>query len=132
MDEKLTNSQKDAIKKMRGRKGEDLACNYLVSRGYRIIDRNFRSKGGEIDLIGVKGRKISFIEVKARSSTDYGMPRDAVDYRKRRRLLNTAQFYLKIHPGFDGWDCSMDIVEILYLDSGTYIRHTPGAFSLGR
>lgn len=130
MDKELTNKEKDAIKKTRGRKGEDLAADYLRKQGYKVIERNFRCKAGEIDLIGVKERTISFVEVKARTRTDYGMPREAVNRKKQRRLLMAAQLYLKIHPGFAAYNCSMDIIEILYTNDGAYIRHNVNAFSI--
>ncbi len=127
----MDNIEKDRIKKNRGRIGEDLACKFLEKNGYRILERNFRCKMGEIDIVAVCGEHICFTEVKARTRTDYGMPRDAVDLRKQRKLLRCAQLYLKLHPGFaDRFSPRMDIVEILYREDATFVRHTPNAFSL--
>ena len=123
--------EKDKIKKTRGKKGEDLACDFLKKKGYRILERNFRCKMGEIDIVAAGDGHLCFTEVKARTRTDYGMPRDAVDRRKQQKLLRTAQFYLKLHPGFvQHLSPRMDIIEILYREEGTYVRHTPNAFSL--
>ena len=82
----MDNFEKDKIKKIRGKKGEDLACRYLKEQGYRILDRNVRYKMGEIDVVALDGDHICFVEVKARTRTDYGMPRDAVDARKQQKL----------------------------------------------
>ena len=127
----MDNVEKDRIKKKRGRKGEDLACAFLEQNGYRVIERNFRCKMGEIDIVATDGEYLCFTEVKARTRTDYGMPRDAVDRRKQLKLLRCAQLYLKLHPGYaQRFSPRMDIVEVLYTEKGTYARHTPNAFSL--
>lgn len=127
----MDNIEKDKIKKKRGRKGEDLACEFLKKNGYSIVERNFRCKTGEIDIVATDGEHLCFTEVKARTRVDYGMPREAVDHRKQQKLLRCAQFYLKLHPGYaEVLTPRMDIVEILYREEGTYARHTPNAFSL--
>ena len=127
----MDNVEKDKVRKNRGRKGEDLACEFLKKKGYRILERNFRCKMGEMDIIAAGDGCLCFVEVKARTRTDYGMPRDAVDRKKQRKLLRTAQLYCKLRPDLaERLSPRMDIVEILYREEGTYARHTPGAFSL--
>lgn len=127
----MDNFEKDKIKKTRGRKGEDLACRYLKEQGYRILDRNVRYKMGELDIVAQIEDTICFVEVKARTRVDYGMPRDAVDARKQWKLIRCAQLYLKLHPGYARrFSPRMDIVEILYRGDGVFARHTPNAFSL--
>ncbi len=66
-----------------GLSGEDAACQYLEQKGYKILRRNFRCYSGEIDIIAAKGQTLSFIEVKTRSSTLYGLPREAVTFGKQ-------------------------------------------------
>ena len=128
----MDNLEKDKIKKIRGKKGEDLACRYLKEQGYRILDRNVRYKMGEIDIVAQIDDTICFVEVKARTRTDYGMPRDAVNARKQQKLVRCAQLYLKLHPGYaQRFSPRMDIVEILYREDGVFARHTPNAFSNG-
>ena len=128
----MDNFEKDKIKKIRGKKGEDLACRYLKEQGYRILDRNVRYKMGEIDIVAQIDDTICFVEVKARTRMDYGMPRDAVDVRKQWKLIRCAQLYLKLHPGYaQRFSPRMDIVEILYREDGVFARHTPNAFSNG-
>ena len=127
----MDNIEKDKIKKKRGRKGEDLACAFLEQNGYRVIERKNQRKMGEIDIVATDGEYLCFTEVKARTRTDYGMPRDAVDRRKQQKLLRCAQLFLKLHPGYaQRFSPRMDIVEVLYTEKGTYARHTPNAFSL--
>ena len=128
----MDNFEKDKIKKIRGKKGEDLACRYLKEQGYRILDRNVRYKMGEIDIVAQIDDTICFVEVKARTRIDYGMPRDAVDARKQQKLVRCGQLYLKLHPGYaQRFSPRMDIVEILYREDGVFARHTPNAFSNG-
>ena len=128
----MDNFEKDKIKKIRGKKGEDLACRYLKEQGYRILDRNVRYKMGEIDIVAQIDDTICFVEVKARTRTDYGMPRDAVDVRKQHKLIRCAQLYLKLQPGYaQRYSPRMDIVEILYREDGVFARHTSNAFSTG-
>lgn len=80
-------------KQVSGLKGEDLACSFLRKKGYKIIERNFRIRGGEIDIIALDGDTLVFVEVKARSTEEFGSPLDAITYRKLQSLIKTAQFY---------------------------------------
>ncbi len=98
-----------------GEKGEGLAEKFLKKMGYKIIERNFRTRLGEIDIIADDGGTLVFIEVKSRESIAYGRPFEAVDYFKKRKIVNAALLYLKklkeIPP------CRFDVVSI-YFDSG--------------
>ena len=73
---------------------ESLAADYLSDRGMQILHRNYRSRHGEIDLIGMDGNYLVFVEVKYRASGKMGDPLAAVDARKQRRILDTARHYL--------------------------------------
>ncbi len=120
-----------AQKRKKGKYGEDKACEYLEHRGWRILDRNFRCKAGELDIVALGEGHLCFVEVKYRSRTDYGMPRDAVGRAKQRKLIKAAMLYIKLHPWLCGaYSPRMDIIEILQKNGSAYIRHTPGAFSL--
>jgi len=81
-------------KKSKGDFGENSACKYIKKNGYKILDKNFRTKFGEIDLIGIERDTICFIEVKARSRSDYGSPEEFVTKRKQERLWKTASIYI--------------------------------------
>lgn len=81
-----------------GKKGEDLACEYLKKQGFKIIERNFRIRGGEIDIVALDGDVLAFIEVKTRKSTEFGSPLEAITPWKIKSLVKTAQFYKVKHP----------------------------------
>lgn len=78
--------------------GEELACKSLLDKGYKIIERNFRKGYGEIDIIAVKDKTLVFIEVKTRTSYQFGTPIEQISYFKLKSLVKTAQFYKHIHP----------------------------------
>jgi putative endonuclease len=77
-----------------GRIGEDTAVRLLGSRGYRIVERNWRVRGGEIDIIAQHGKEVVFVEVKSRTGDMYGPPSEAVDTVKQRKLVDLAQQYV--------------------------------------
>jgi len=78
-----------------GRIGEAAAVDLLQGRGYRILARNFRCPLGELDLVAEQGGAVVFVEVKARTTAEYGEPFDAITPRKQRRLAQLATYYLK-------------------------------------
>ena len=78
-----------------GAYGEDLAQQYLKEQGYLILEKNFRNKLGEIDLIAQDGKTICFVEVKTRQSVEQGQPYEAINPWKIRKLTQMATFYLK-------------------------------------
>lgn len=98
-----------------GNYGEDLACAYLQKVGYKIIERNFRIRGGEIDIIAKDGRTLVYIEVKTRSSHKFGLPEESVNYYKLKFLERAAKFYRlqrKNLPGLERIDVvSVDLSE---------------------
>lgn len=96
-----------------GLKGELLAEAFLKKQGYRIVERNFRCKFGEIDIIGFKKGVLSFIEVKTRSSDAFGQPIEAVDKTKQRRLVRLANYYLYKKKAQPELPCRFDVVSIL-------------------
>lgn len=78
-----------------GNQGEDLACKFLESKGYKILERNFRIRGGEIDIVAQEKQEIVFVEVKARYSREYGGPAEAITPWKIKAMLKSALFYLQ-------------------------------------
>ncbi len=121
-----------------GEKGEWTACRYLERTGYRIVDRNFRCRSGEIDIVAAENRSpdpeapflptVVFVEVKTRRNLAYGVPALAVTPEKRRHLLKAAALYRRMN-GLEGVPCRYDVIEILYLDGVPYLRHIRNAFS---
>ncbi|MDP2630229.1 MAG: YraN family protein [Candidatus Uhrbacteria bacterium] len=80
-----------------GRNGERESVEYLRKKGYAIIERNYRAKGGEIDIIARVGDTLVFVEVKSRSSSRFGYPEEAVGMAKRRRIARVMRAYLYAH-----------------------------------
>ncbi|HVS03793.1 MAG TPA: YraN family protein [Thermoanaerobaculia bacterium] len=94
----------------RGKVGEAAARGWLASRGYRIVETNVRNHGGEIDVVAWDGDTLCFVEVKARASALYGLAVEAVDWRKRRRLVRAANLYLTRVP--EGTPCRFDVLAL--------------------
>jgi putative endonuclease len=92
---------------------EQKAAEYLSKNGYNIIEKNFRCRIGEIDLIGRDGNYLSFIEVKYRSGIAKGYPAEAITPNKIRRITRTAQFYMLMHKIPQDTPCRFDAVVIL-------------------
>ncbi|MBQ8590070.1 MAG: YraN family protein [Firmicutes bacterium] len=111
-----------------GQWGEELACNYLRRNGYEILERNFRCRTGELDIIAVKGSVLCFVEVKSRRGTLHGWPSEAVTPQKQKHLKGAALYYLHSHPGDQIRDLRMDVIEVLRVDRRNYIRHIKNAF----
>lgn len=84
-------------KKEIGILGEKLACKYLRERGYEIIDQNYRTRGGEIDIVAKERDMLVFVEVKTRTNRLFGFPEEAIDIRKQHKLALTAENYLAVH-----------------------------------
>lgn len=92
-------------------KGESTACIFLKRSGYKINEKNFRTRYGEIDIIAIESRTICFIEVKSRSRKDYGFPEEFVDKYKQEKLIKTALTYISKNSIVDQ-DMRFDIVSV--------------------
>jgi putative endonuclease len=108
----------------RGAAGEALAAQFLAARGLKTVERNFRCRGGEIDLIAVDGETLVFVEVRVRARNDYGGARASIDYHKQRRILRAAKFYL---AGQRARPCRFDAVVMASAD-GAAIEWIRNAF----
>ncbi|MDO4344823.1 MAG: YraN family protein [Eubacteriales bacterium] len=107
-----------------GKNYEEQAKLFLESLGMTVLERNFRIRTGEIDLIARDGEYLVFVEVKYRASRRLGDALEAVDARKQQRIFRTAQYYLKEHGlGFDT-PCRFDVVGI----NGSEMTHIKNAF----
>lgn len=95
-----------------GIEGENIAVEYLKRHGYKILDRNFACKTGEIDIICERENMLVFVEVKARENTNYGMPCEAVTSSKIRSIVKTAEAYLLKNRRINS-PCRFDVVEVL-------------------
>jgi putative endonuclease len=114
----------DKIKK--GKEGEDMAARFLIDKGYEIVQRNYRYKKSEIDLIVKKDNWLIFVEVKLRSSDAYGYPEDFVDYKKAKNVIDGAEQYT-YEKNWQG-NVRYDIVSIRLLRDKTEIIQIEDAF----
>ncbi|MFH1227365.1 MAG: YraN family protein [Planctomycetota bacterium] len=119
-----------ASKKDIGAIGEKLAAGYLKKRGYKIMASNFKCNFGEIDIIGYKNKTISFIEVKTRSSDEFGPPEEAVNKGKQKRQVRVAKYYLFKHKIAPEIPCQFDIVTIKLINNQPDINLIQNAFEL--
>jgi putative endonuclease len=94
-----------------GKRGEDLACEELIRRGYVILDRRFRTRCGELDIVARESNVIVFVEVKARSDGNFGVPFESVTRQKRRRLSQMAATYL-FQKHLVDVPCRFDVVGV--------------------
>lgn len=91
--------------------GEQQAVDYLVAHGLEVVERNYHTPYGELDLIVKQGDELVFVEVKTRSSNTFGWPELALTEQKRQHLLNAALYYLQQHPDFEG-NWRVDVIAI--------------------
>src|SRR5204863_6602636 len=98
-------------RQMLGKHGEDLACGELERRGYAIIARRYRRRGGELDIIARDGETTVFVEVKARDGHEFGEAVEAITFWKRRRMTALAVDYVARHR-LTNHRCRFDVVSI--------------------
>lgn len=110
-----------------GREGEACAARWLESRGYRIIERNFRTPGGEVDIIARDGDTIVFIEVKSRRTATYGVPQLAVTPFKQRQIIRAARWWLQRERLHDQ-PARFDVVAVTLRDGEPVIELIRDAF----
>jgi putative endonuclease len=109
-----------------GKEAEDMAADFLKSIGYEIVERNYRYKRSEIDLIVRKDKWLVFVEVKMRSSDAFGYPEEFVDYQKRKNVVYGAEHYTYDHQ-YNG-NMRFDVVAISMRNGVPDIRHFEDAF----
>lgn len=100
------------IKKELGNIGEQIASEYLKKQNYKILERNFFCKQGEIDIIAKDKQEIVFIEVKTRTNTKFGYPSEAVDNKKLKHMYKTAQYFLYKTKSLNNL-IRFDVIEVL-------------------
>ena len=99
-------------KRQKGAQKERQVCAYLLSEGVEILERNFRSKQGEIDVIGRDGDYLVFFEVKYRSSRNKGSAAEAVGYAKQKRICRVADYYRAVHQCREDTPIRFDVVAV--------------------
>lgn len=118
---------KDTSRGELGRWGESVAAGHLVAAGHCIIERNWRHRRSEIDLIATIGETTVFVEVKVRSSADWENVSDVVHSSQRRRLVQAAHAFLRLRRGVPGHP-RFDVIHITMLDGGWRLDHVVDAF----
>ena len=94
----------------RGKAAENLACDYLQARGLQLLHRNYRSKGGEIDLILQDTDSLVFVEVRYRRQPGFGSAAESVDWRKQSKLIKCARHFLQAHTVRQ--PCRFDVISV--------------------
>ena len=112
-----------------GKQGEQIAAQFLKSKGLSIREVNFRCSAGEIDIIALDADIVVFVEVKTRSSEHFGLPEEAVNYFKQKKLIQLAMYYLQKEHS-QNKRCRFDVVSIIIRnDKVKKINHFVDAFS---
>ncbi|MBU3159264.1 YraN family protein [Clostridium frigoris] len=111
--------------------GEEIAETFLKNLGYKVIDKNFRCKCGEIDLIAIHKDYICFIEVKTRYGIKFGIPAESVTTYKQHKIYKTAQVYI-LKKNIIDWNFRFDVIEVLLnIDNNDFfVNHIEDAFQL--
>jgi len=110
-----------------GKNGEDIVEIYLKNNGYKILERNFECRQGEIDIIALDKKELVFIEVKTRRTFTYGSPADSVTPIKQKHIYNSAKYYLYSRNLLDEF-VRIDVIEVLVNKFGYKINHIKQAF----
>jgi putative endonuclease len=107
-----------------GKYGEDVAVTYLKKIGYTILDRNFRLRNGEIDIIAIdkKEQTLVFVEVKTRNSHEFGTPFEAITWWKLQALVRTAEFYKATKKGLPE-QMRIDAIAVMLSDDEPHLEH---------
>lgn len=105
-----------------GKFGENEAVEYLKRQGYKILERNFSCRQGEIDIIALDKTEIVFIEIKARMSLKYGLPSEAVTKRKLEHIYKTAEYFL-YGRNLENENARIDVIEIYIKNKKVMINH---------
>jgi putative endonuclease len=113
--------------KLVGEKGEEIAVKYLKKKGYKIVERNYQSRIGEIDIIALDKNTLVFIEVKSRYSQRYGDPIEAVDNRKKEQISKMAKMYLN-RKRLWHLNCRFDVVSIVFKENKPIVKILKDAF----
>ena len=114
----------------KGREAEDFACAFLENNGYKIIERNFNTRFGEIDIIAQKDKTLHFVEVKSRTTPVQGEPEEAVNALKQRNIVKAARRYMAMREDelSDSLESWFDVAAVTFDGGDIRINYFPGAF----
>lgn len=105
-----------------GKKGEDIAVEFLEKQNYNILDRNFICRQGEIDVIALDRNYVVFVEIKSRTSTEFGLPSEAVTKTKLKHMVKSAEYYLFVR-NLGNANIRFDVIEVYVKDGKYFINH---------
>lgn len=128
-DARSTDGPSRSNNREKGVRGEDLATACLKKEGYRIIERNYRCRHGEIDIIAMDKEDVIFIEVKGRTSDTFGSPEEAIGPAKQKKISKVALRYLQ-ERGLADHSARFDVVAIRFMPQGDLVRLIRNAFDL--
>jgi putative endonuclease len=111
-----------------GREAEQAACEFLLAQGLQLLERNFRVRGGEIDLIMSDGAVVVFVEVRARQDGSFMHPAESITARKRQRLINAGTRYLQRTGALHKTRARFDVICIFGAGAGRKLEWIKGAF----
>lgn len=111
-----------------GKKGENIAVEYILQNEYEIIERNFSCRQGEIDIIARDREEYVFIEVKTRTNRNYGEPIDAITSFKKKHIIKSIEYYLFLRR-LEHVFVRIDVIEIYQKENRYYINHIKNAIS---
>ncbi|MDP2657477.1 MAG: YraN family protein [Candidatus Deferrimicrobium sp.] len=115
-------------RKAQGDAAEERARRHLEGAGFTIVERNFRTRVGEIDIVARKGDVLVFVEVRSREDADFGTPEESVTPAKRRRIVSAARQYLSSVPPSSWREARFDVIAIEGSGAAGVLRHYPAAF----
>jgi putative endonuclease len=111
-----------------GEEAEAAACAFLEDRGMRIVERNFRARGGEIDIVAREKDVLVFVEVRFREGEGFGAPEETVGLAKRRKIVSAARAYLSRVPWNSWKEARFDVIAVVGKGPDAVLRHYAGAF----
>ncbi|OGP22448.1 MAG: YraN family protein [Deltaproteobacteria bacterium GWA2_65_63] len=115
-------------RRAQGDAAEERACRHLEGAGFTIAGKNYRTRGGEIDIVARKGELLVFVEVRSRGDADFGTPEETVTHSKRRRIIAAARRYLATVSPSSWREARFDVIAIEGVGNAAVLRHYPAAF----
>jgi len=128
-DARSTGGPSRSDNRKKGKKGEDIAAACLKKEGYRIVERNYRCRYGEVDIIAMDKKDVVFVEVKGRESDTFGSPEEAVGPAKQKKISKVALHYLQ-EKGLGDHNARFDAVAIRFMPQGGQVKLIRNAFDL--
>ena len=115
--------------KEKGQEGERIAVRFLERRGFRILERNYRNRLGEIDIVAEDKGVLVFVEVRTLTESARHAPEETIQWKKKQRLSRTALVYVQ-HKGLEDLPARFDVVAVTFAQGRSTVRHIPDAFEI--